>query len=161
MLPSLLAIISVAMSVISHSSIVEILIRIKEINIMLFTIVAILFGFNMTSLSLIASFNRVALSNIFSKVEENNKGKALRQLLASFVYCVFILIGILIFGIFYNINLDDLIETQYLKYINDFSLNIIAFSFYFFFLSIIYHSFMVSVRNVMLIYKFILVSFKK
>lgn len=121
--------------------------------------VAIQTGFNMTCLSLITSFNKD--KNTFSKVQENEKDSVLKQLISSFAYCVFIQTGILIFGVFYNVILDGLFGLNYLKELNIFVKKLIAFVFFALWLSFIIHSFMVFLRNVILIYKFILVSIKK
>jgi hypothetical protein len=124
-------------------------------------VVAIQTGFNITCLALIASFNRDTLQKSFSKVQDDSKEAALKQLLSSFAYCIFVQTGILILGIWYNTSVEDLLNIDFLRNINQIPKNITVYIFYLLWISIILHSFMVFLRNVTLIYKFILVVFKK
>lgn len=160
-IPILISLLSISISVLSDLTVTEVINKIKNVNGQLFTIIAIQVGFNITSLSLIAAFNKETLRNAFSKLEEMKKEKALRQLLASFVYCVFIQSAIIIIGLVYYMNVDDLFKIELLVNLNEPIQLIIAFTFYFLWLIVIFHSFMVFLRNVTLIYKFILVTFKR
>ncbi|MTW85639.1 hypothetical protein F3157_08180 [Virgibacillus dakarensis] len=135
--------------------------KIKDANSDFFTIIAIQIGFNITSLALISAFNKDALRNIFSKIKDSGeKEKALRQLLASFIYCVFIQTGVIVAGFFYNINIEDLYNIEYIKQMNGMFLKCTVLGLYSIWMWVIFHTFMVSVRNVVLIYKFILVVFR-
>ncbi|MBF7155071.1 hypothetical protein [Bacillus albus] len=158
-LPIIFSLLAILVLIQSNIIVTAILLKIKEINSQIAPMVAIQTGFNMTCLSLITSFNKD--KNTFSKVQENKKGSVLKQLISSFAYCVFIQTGILIFGVFYNVILDGLFGLNYLKELNIFFKKFITFIFFTLWLSFIIHSFMVFLRNVILIYKFILVSIKK
>jgi hypothetical protein len=140
-------------------TVTTVLLKIKEINSQISPMVAIQTGFNMTCLSLIASFNKD--KNTFAKVQENEKDSVLKQLISSFAYCVFIQTGILIFGVFYNVILDGVFGLEYLQKLSTFIKTLMVYSFFLLWLSFIIHSFMVFLRNVILIYKFILASIKK
>ncbi|WP_077618299.1 hypothetical protein [Bacillus sinesaloumensis] len=159
--PGLIALLSWLITFLSFTSVTEILTKVKETNSEFFTIIAIQIGFNITSLALIGAFNKDKLRSMFAKVKDiNKKEKVLKQLLASFIYCVFIQTGIIVVGFFYNINIEDLYKLEYLQKLSTILKNTIVFSLYPIWIWIIFHSFMVSIRNVVLVYKFILVSFK-
>ncbi|MFI8493315.1 hypothetical protein ACIGC1_10450 [Peribacillus butanolivorans] len=159
--PLLIALLTIVISVISDASVTEILQRIEKMNGQIADIVAIQIGFNITCLALIASFNRDTLQHTFSKVQEDSKESALKQLLTSFAYCIFVQTGILIFGIAYNTSITDVLNIEFLKSFKQTWKELLIYSFFLLWLAIILHSFMVFLRNVTLIYKFILVVFKK
>ncbi|UJL45804.1 hypothetical protein KFZ58_15660 [Virgibacillus sp. NKC19-16] len=140
----------------------EILMNIKEINSDFFTVIAVLVGFNITSVSLISVFNKDTLRNVFSKLKGGKeKEKVLKQLISSFIYCVFIQIGIIVMGSFYNIIVEDLIKIEFLQGIYNVIKRLVILSLYALWIGIIFHSFIVSIRNVFLIYKFILAVYKE
>src|SRR5690625_5136295 len=88
-IPGFLALSTLSIYLLSYSSITTTLLKIKDINSEFFTIIAIQIGFNITSLALIGAFNKETLRDVFSKIREGKKKeKALKQLLASFIYCV-------------------------------------------------------------------------
>lgn len=158
-IPLTISLLAILLLFVSNITVTEVLLKIKEINSQVAPLIAIQTGFNMTCLSLITSFNKD--KNTFSKVQESEKDSVLKQLISSFAYCVFIQTGILIFGVVYNIILEGLLGLDYLKNVNQTLKEILVFVFFIPWLSIILHSFMVFLRNVTLIYKFILVSVKK
>lgn len=159
MIPIVLALVSTLITYLSQSHASEILLNVKDTNADFFTIMAILVGFNITSISLIAVFNKITLRKAFSNINnEDKKEKALRQLISSFVYGVFIQIGVIVLGFFYNINVDNLLEVDYVDVLS--YKKSIAYTFYTLWNIIIFHSFIVTIRNITLIYKFILVVYK-
>lgn len=159
-IPVILSIITLIINLTSESSLTNILINLKIINKDFFTIIAIQIGFNITSLALIGTLNRSTLINAFSKIKEiDKKEKALKQLLSSFIYCVFIQTTIITFGFFYNINIEQITKINFFE-LNVFIKQIIIYIFYSIWIGVIFHTFMVTIRNVILIYKFILAVFK-
>lgn len=160
-LPISLALISMVITYLSFETFTKSIKGIEEINKDFFSIIAIQIGFNITSLALISSFNKDTLKNVFSTLKDfNQKEQALKKLLASFIYCVFLQSSIIIFGLFFNLNATELTDITFLSNLPGLGKGILFYLFYFSWLSIIFHSFMVSVRNVVLIYKFILVILK-
>lgn len=97
-IPLIFSLLAILILLLSKVTVTTVLLKIKEINSQISPMVAIQTGFNMTCLSLIASFNKD--KNTFAKVQENEKDSVLKQLISSFAYCVFIQTGILIFGVF-------------------------------------------------------------
>lgn len=158
--PSIVALITIVVYLLSHLATSDILMNIKKINSEIFTVIAIQIGFNITVLALLGSFNRDTLKKVFSKITSiYEKEKVLKQLLASFIYCIFFQTGIIFIGVFYNINVEEILSIDYInpdivtKYI-------VVFTFLFIWIAAIFHTFMVTIRNVILIYKFIIVTFK-
>lgn len=158
-IPLIFSLLTILILLLSKVTVTTVLLKIKEINSQISPMVAIQTGFNMTCLSLIASFNKD--KNTFAKVQENEKDSVLKQLISSFAYCVFIQTGILIFGVFYNVILDGVFGLEYLQKLSTFIKTLMVYTFFLLWLSFIIHSFMVFLRNVILIYKFILASIKK
>ncbi|MHA4262891.1 hypothetical protein ACX17C_28425 [Bacillus cereus] len=158
-IPLTFSLLAILILLLSKITVTTVLLKIKEINSQISPMVAIQTGFNMTCLSLIASFNKD--KNTFAKVQENEKDSVLKQLISSFAYCVFIQTGILIFGVFYNVILDGVFGLEYLKKLSTLIKTLTVYTFFSLWLSFIIHSFMVFLRNVILIYKFILASIKK
>lgn len=160
-IPVLLALASAIITYISQSNVSEILLKLEETNTDFFTIIAILVGFNITSISLIAVFNKETLKSAFSTIkDEKEKETALRQLLSSFIYSVFIQIGVIVLGFFYNINIDNLLDIEVFKQVSNITKHLITYTLYIFWIAIIFHSIIVTIRNIILIYKFILVVYK-
>jgi len=158
--PFFVSLITIIIHCFAYSSIQAILANLKIINYNFFTIIAIQIGFNIASMTLIASFNKVSISNAFSNLKEpTKKEQALKQLLASFTYCILVQTGIIVIGFFYNINIVELININILNLRTNTAQSII-FLILVLWISIIFHSFMVAIRNVVLIFKFILVTFK-
>jgi hypothetical protein len=159
--PFVIAILTVFISFISNTTVTEVLLRIEKMNSQIADIVAIQTGFNITCMTLLASFNRDTLRNAFSKAQEDKKESALKQLISTFAYCIFVQTAILILGIVYNIFIADLFNLEYIKSINQNLKETISYTFFLLWITVILHSFMVFLRNVTLIYKFILVVFRR
>lgn len=158
--PVILAFITLSIYLFTYTSSTDLLINLKHINSDFFAIIAIQIGFNVTALALISAFNKEAIKGVFSKIKEiNEKEKALKQLLSSFIYCIFIQTGIIVIGFFYNINIEELIKIDIID-LNQLLKKVILFTPFSLWIGIIFHTFMVAIRNVLLIYKFILVSFR-
>lgn len=160
LIPLLLAIIIILISFLANNTITTLLYRIASMNSQIAVIIAIQIGFNITCLSLISAYNKQALKDTFSKVQESEKETVLKQLLASFIYCVFVQTGILIFGILYNIAIEDILKIGFLKEINPLFKVVSVYLFFLAWSFIVVHSFTVFLRNVSLIYKVILVNFR-
>ncbi|MFJ7310833.1 hypothetical protein [Peribacillus frigoritolerans] len=158
--PIVITILTILLIFLSDIKVTNILLKVKEMNSQVADIIAIQIGFNITCLALLASFSRDTLHDSFSKVQEGEKESVLRQLLSTFTYCVFVQTGIIFLGIIYNTVVDDLMNIEYLKMVNKNIQLILSYTFFLFWLSFILHSFMVFLRNVSLIHKFILVVFK-
>lgn len=145
----------------SNWSLNNILDKIKEINGHIATIIALQIGFNITSLALISTFNAEKLRNTFSKVAEEKKEQALKQLIASFVYCIIVQTWIIIFGTVYNTSYQAIIELNKILSLEPMGQISIVYAVFFIWMTFVIHSLIVFYRNVILIYKFILINVKK
>ncbi|OED32364.1 hypothetical protein BHE17_07890 [Planococcus maritimus] len=159
-IPLLIAITIISISFLANNTPTTLLNRIENMNSQTAVIIAIQIGFNITCLSLISAYNKQALKDTFSKVQESEKETVLKQLLASFIYCVFVQTGILIFGILYNITIEDILKIDLLKEIKSSLKVTLVYSFFLAWSFIVVHSFTVFLRNVSLIYKVILVNYR-
>lgn len=132
--------------------------RIQNLYSLIATTLAIQIGFNITSLTLIVSFNKQGINKIFSSVGLEEKEDVLKQLISSFIYCIYVQTFILILGIIYSmIYIDVFILAIDLTFTIKI---IIALVLYCLWIFVILHSLMAFIRNVVLIYKFILVAYK-
>ncbi|KWZ68340.1 hypothetical protein [Bacillus altitudinis] len=133
---------------------------INEITVVSLTIVAIITGFNTTSLSVIASSNNRILKFLKNKKLNNNsdlKDTILKQILVFFsfsmIYGLFILfLGILIILIFKYI---DNLEI-YPCFLEFFWIKIMLLIFGFLWLSAILFALITSIRNASLLYRYVL-----
>lgn len=160
-IPTIITILILLIFHLSGWSLTNILDRIKEINGHVATIIALQIGFNITSLALISTFNSDILKNTFSKVAEEKKEQALKQLIASFVYCILVQTWIIIFGVVYNTSYQGIIELNRYLLIKPLWQTVIVFGVFFIWMISIIHSLIVFYRNVTLIYKFILINVRK
>ncbi|ATC52511.1 MULTISPECIES: hypothetical protein [Bacillus] len=134
---------------------------INEITTVSLTIVAILTGFNTTSLSVIASSNNKILKFLKSKTLKNNvldsKDSILKQILVFFsfsmIYGLFILfIGILIILLFkYLYSLEEFPEFLEMMFVK---VSVLLFGF--FWLAAILFALVTSIRNASLLYRYVL-----
>lgn len=150
----------ISISFLANNTSTTLLNRIENMNSQIAVIIAIQIGFNITCLSLISAYNKQALKDTFSKVQESEKETVLKQLLASFIYCVFVQTSILVLGILYNITIKDILEIDLLIGIKSSWKVALVYSFFLAWSFIVVHSFTVFLRNVSLIYKVILVNFR-
>lgn len=134
--------------------------KIADTNSYLASIIALQIGFNITSLALISSFNKEAIKQTFQNVTDEGKEAVLKQLLATFIYCILIQTFLIIFGTVYNTVIESLKAIAYNINIPSELKKWGALTVTFIWMFTVLHSFMVFYRNVVLIYKFVLVKFK-
>lgn len=63
-------------------------------------------------------------------------------------------------GFFYNININNLLDIEIFEQVRNITKQLITYTLYTLWIAIIFHSFIVTIRNIILIYKFILVVYK-
>lgn len=134
----------------------------KDFNTVALTVVAILAGFNTASLSVIAASNTKALGNLYAseRLDDNeNSSNLLRQTVSLFGYSIIIELAILVIGgilIFvFNTLVTVLTYLPQMKYWDIYEkiiITIVAIPW----IAMIFHSLFISIRNISLLYNYIL-----
>lgn len=162
-IPLLISVLLLVLSLINKSDNSAILNSIKDLNVQLFSILAIQIGFNISSLALIASANKEILNDVFAKQKTDEKSiKAMKQLISSFAYCLIIQSTIITLGIIHYASYDDIMKLKFpiVDWV-DTGITYSVRAVYLIWIALIIHSFSIFIRNVFLIYKFILLKIQK
>ncbi|MFK3938930.1 hypothetical protein ACI2JA_15630 [Alkalihalobacillus sp. NPDC078783] len=163
LIPTILAVLLTVLAIYSNNTFDQIFKGINNLNKELFSILAIQIGFNISALALIVSSNKEILAGIFStqKSEQTNTDN-MTQLISSFAYCIVVQTCIVVYGILHFVALDNILLSNISEWKYYFiSSENIGYIFYCFLIALVIHSFMVFIRNIFLIYKFILIKLKK
>lgn len=140
----------------------EILNVINDINTIALSVMTILAGFNTTSLAIIASTNRELLQQLFDVKTEKSHSNILKQVVTFFTFAIMLQIVIVAIGIvialvnshLYNIYLEIGIVNWPLA-----RSGVIIFGFIW--ISVILYSLFISIRNISLLYRYVLFLGKK
>lgn len=134
----------------------------KDFNNVALTVVAILAGFNTVSLSVIAASNTKALGKLFASERQDDaesKSNLLRQTISLFGYSIIVELIILVVGTMLIFILNSLIPL--ISHLNDSkcwciilkaSIALLAIPW----IAFIFHSLFISIRNISILYNYIL-----
>jgi hypothetical protein len=151
---SLLLFFSIGIFEPSGKKILDIIVSINTISL---SVLAILAGFNTTSLSVIAAANRDTLKQLNQSGQAAQKSSVLKQLVTFFSYSILVQIIILILGtliVIFASNISNIY--QLIPYKNDLVPSLVLSIFGTVWLTVILYSLFLSVRNVSLLYRYIL-----
>lgn len=128
---------------------------IVEINKVSLNVIAILAGFNTTSLSIIAANNNKTLSNLGN--DENEKKEIVRQLVTFFAFAIVIQLIVLILGILFSIISKSFNEISLmLPFLSGMVVKIPLLAFGVIWLTIILFTIIISIRNATLLYRYVI-----
>lgn len=128
-----------------------------EMNQMSLTVIAILAGFNTTSLSIIAASNNEILVFLKKNNFQNNRDSVLKQLVTFFTFAILIQLMILAIGVVISITSNNFIDiTTVLPFIKGGFARILLSVFGILWLSAVLFTIIISIRNATLLYRYVL-----
>lgn len=135
----------------------NILNSILDINNISLAVIAILAGFNTTSLAIIASSNKEVLKNIFNRKSNDGKSNILEQTVSFFTFAILFQISTLVIGTIIAVGSNNIVNLYIFFGFTVHPYAKIATAFVgFIWLSIIIYALFISLRNVTLLYRYIL-----
>jgi hypothetical protein len=151
---SLLLFITIGIFEPSGKKILDIIVSINTVSL---SVLAILAGFNTTSLSIIAAANRDILKQLNQSGIDAQRSSVLKQLVTFFAYSILVQIIILIIGTLIVLLASNLPNIyQFIPYKNELIPTIALSIFGTVWLTVVLYSLFLSLRNVALLYRYIL-----
>lgn len=127
---------------------------IVEMNHISLTVIAILAGFNTTSLSIIAASNNRKLNNASEKLKPSG---VLRQLVTFFSFAIVMQLFVLMTGILFSIISKTLVDvSNYFNFLSGLTVKLPLLVFGTLWLSLILFTIIISIRNATLLYRYVI-----
>ena len=134
---------------------VNLLNHIVEMNQIALTVIAILAGFNTTSLSIIAASNNKKINKLSEGIATSS---VLRQLVTFFSFAIVIQLFVLMAGILFSIISNTLVEvSSYFAFLSGLTVKFPLLLFGTLWLSLILFTIVISIRNATLLYRYVII----
>ncbi|PYI50278.1 hypothetical protein [Paenibacillus flagellatus] len=160
--PKLIACLVALIAIIVIKDAISVVSILKDFNNIALTVVAILAGFNTASLSVIAASNTKVLGNLYASVRQDGvegSSNLLRQTVSLFGYSIIIELAILVIGailifVFNGLStaLTHLPDLRYSDLYEKFLVAVLSLPW----ISFVFHSLFISIRNISILYNYIL-----
>lgn len=130
---------------------------ISNVNAIALSIIAISAGLNTACLTLVATAQQDTLKKLYTSGENPKDKNILKQVITFFAFSILLQLLILVFGTVFG-TVTENIPNIYkgLKFISHDAARIILVVFGFIWVSIILYSFFISIRNIALLYRYVL-----
>jgi hypothetical protein len=161
-LPLVLSVIFVGFTALIVPMATDVIGILKDLNNAALNVISILAGFNTASLSVIAASNFAILGRLFGSEREDSKSaeksNLLKQTISFFGYAILIQLGLLVLGaiLVFVFGSVAVIAKDHPWPLWNLTIKWVAAVFSFFWIGTIFHSLFVSIRNITVLYNYVL-----